>query len=627
MKSLCCWAAVAAALVAAGCGGPPPKMPNEATRDVHSYAQPHRARTTHLELELEVLFDRKVLRGWVTHQITRPDSSAPLVLDTRDLTVSKAETAESREGPFTGTKFQLGAKDPILGAPLTVEVPSGATHVRVHYETSPEASGLQWLEPSQTAGKTKPYLYSQSQAIHARSWIPVQDSPGVRATYRARIRTPKDLLAVMSARGDFRLADPKEPLSGDYTFRLPQAIPAYLIALAVGDLEFRYLSTRNGVWAEPSVVEGAAREFEDTERMIQAAEKLYGPYTWGRYDILVLPPSFPYGGMENPLLTFATPTVIAGDRSLVSLIAHELAHSWSGNLVTNATWRDFWLNEGFTTYCERRIIEAIYGPERAAMEAVLGLQSLEKEMKDMPPADQILHIDLNGRDPDDGATLVPYEKGALFITHLEKAFGREKLDNFLYAYFHQFAFQSITTRDFRRFLEQTLLASDPEAAAKVPVEEWITKPGIPASAPRPVSDAFAVVEEVAAAWAKADAPQTKAKTRDWNTHQWLRFLNGLPEDMSAAKMAALDRTFGFTKSGNSEILFEWLRRSIQAGYKPAAPKLEEFLVKVGRRKFVRPLFEALVKTPEGKQTAQSIFAKAKAGYHPITAATVEQILK
>lgn len=601
-------------------------MDRETARDHHSYARPEAVRTNHLDLDLEVLFDRKVLRGTVTHRLTRA-GDGDLVLDTRELEIAAVESAAAEGGAFQPAKFELGAADRVLGAPLRITLPADHTVARVRYETRPGASGLQWLDPAQTSGKKKPFLYTQSQAIHARSWIPVQDTPGVRTTFRARIRTPKDLIAVMGARGDFRLADPKEPPSGDYRFRMPQVIPSYLIALAVGDLEFRYLSTRSGIWAEPAVVDKAAKEFEDTERMIQAAEKLFGPYAWNRYDVLVLPPSFPYGGMENPLLTFATPTVLAGDKSLVSLIAHELAHSWSGNLVTNATWRDFWLNEGFTTYCERRIQETVYGEARARMEAVLGRQELEAEMKDMAAKDQVLHVDLAGRDPDDGATLVPYEKGALFLMALEQAFGRERMDAFVAAYFQKFRFQSITTAQFRAFLETNLLARDAAAAAKVPVEEWITQPGIPASAPRITSDAFAAVDEVAGQWKQGEAPQSKARTADWNTQQWLHFLRAVGTEPKAAAMTALDRTFAFSKTGNAEIRFEWLRMALRANYSAAFPQVERFLVEVGRRKFVRPLFEEMLKTAEGTAMAKKIYAKARPGYHPITAATVDAMLE
>ncbi len=344
---------------------------------------------------------------------------------------------------------------PCLGSRLTITLTPEATQVRVAYRTAPSASALQWLDPSLTAGKVKPFLFTQSEAIHARSWIPLQDSPAVRITYVGTIRVPKGLTAVMAAESRVR---PEEASQGVFRFVMSQPIPSYLIALAVGDLAFQKLGPRTGVWAEPSVLKSAAHEFEDVESMVASIEKRFGPYRWGRYDILVLPPSFPFGGMENPKLTFATPTILAGDRSLVSLIAHELAHSWSGNLVTNATWRDFWLNEGFTTYLERRIIEDLYGADRADMESVLGLVDLREELKEQSAKDQVLHVNLTGRDPDEGMNRIPYEKGALFLRTLEHRFGRDRFDGFLRSYFDHFAFRSITTADFVAYLKEHLLA-------------------------------------------------------------------------------------------------------------------------------------------------------------------------
>jgi leukotriene-A4 hydrolase len=592
-------------------------------RDVHSYSNPAEVRVRHVDLDWDVLFDQKMLRGTATLAFERAGAARrqELVLDTRNLGVTRVEASQGGAA-WREAQFTVGAADAILGAPLTIQLPPRADRVRVHYSTSPTASGLQWLDPAQTAGKRSPFMFTQSQAIHARSWIPLQDTPGVRVTYTARVRTPRDLLAVMSAENE-----PNARRDGDYHFRLTQPVPSYLIALAVGDLRFRATGRRTGVYAEPSVVERAAREFADTERMVAATERLYGPYRWGRYDILVLPPSFPFGGMENPRLTFATPTVIAGDKSLVSLIAHELAHSWSGNLVTNATWRDFWLNEGFTTYLERRILEEVYGRERAQMEAALGLRTLEDELKTLAERDEILHVDLSGRDPDEGFTQVPYEKGALFLRHLEETFGRARFDQFVRGYFDRFAFQSITTEDFARYLRQNLTARQPRLAARVPVEEWIERPGLPASAPRPASDAFARVEEQARRWLRGDVRAEQIQTARWTTHEWLHFLKSLPEDLGSQRMAELDRAFRLTRSGNSEVAFQWLLMSIRGRYEAAYPRLEEFLTTVGRRKFLRPLYEEMAKTPEGRERARAIYRRARPGYHPIAVTTIDQILQ
>jgi len=545
--------------------------------DVHSYARPDHVGIRHLDLDLRIDFDRKILEGTAAIQLDRLQGDE-LILDTRGLEIRVVEGASS---------WELGEANPILGAPLRIRLGQGIERVTVHYSTTPGASGLQWLEPAMTAGKRHPFLFTQSQAIHARSWIPLQDTPGVRVTFAARVTVPAPLRAVMGA------------VESDGVFRMEHPIPSYLISLAAGDIARREIGPRSAVYSEPGLLDAAAYEFADTESMIQAVEGLYGPYRWGRYDILVLPPSFPFGGMENPCLTFATPTVLAGDRSLVSLVAHELAHSWSGNLVTNATWSDFWLNEGFTVYVERRVLEKVYGRRRADMEAVLGRGQLEEEFARLPENDTVLHIDLKGRDPDDGCTLVPYEKGALMLLTIEEAVGRERFDRFLRAYFDRFAFQSITTTQFEAYLKATL----PNPVA---LDAWIHLPGVPDGAVRPHSDAFAHLELPAA---------------EWSTHEWLRFLR----EQREPDMERLDREFRLSESRNSEILHQWLLMSVQQGYTPGMEKVEGFLNSVGRRKFLKPLYTELMK--RNPERAKAIYAKARAGYHPIAQGTIDGIVK
>ena len=589
--------------------------------DVHSHANPNEVRVLHVELDLDMRFDRKVLEGSATLHFERvcPEASA-LRLDTRALEIRSAATAAG-DGPWSTARFEVGPADPILGSALSVALPPGAARARVSYATRPGASGLQWLEPAQTAGKRHPFLFSQSQAIHARSWVPIQDTPSVRLTFAATIRTPPELLAVMGAAGNSTGSR-----GGTYRFHMPQRIPAYLMAIAAGDIGFAPLGPRSGVYAEPSVVAAAAAEFADTEKMMEAAERLYGPYRWDRYDILVLPPSFPFGGMENPRLTFATPTVLAGDKSLVSLIAHELAHSWSGNLVTNATWSDFWLNEGFTTYIERRIVEEVYGPETAGMEAVLGRQDLEDELVRLEDRDEILHIDLSGRDPDEGATRLPYEKGALFLRSLEELFGRARFDQFLRGYFDHFAFQSITTADFVSYLREHLFAGDSGKSASVALEEWIERPGLPAAAPRPTSEALHRVAAAAQEWAIGRTGPGLEGFPAWTTQERLQFLRQLPSPLAPQRLAELDEAFGLTSSRNAEIASQWLLMSLRGDYAAAAARLEEFLVTIGRRKFIKPLYEELVKTGGGRARALAIYKKARPGYHPIGVDTVDRIV-
>jgi len=593
--------------------------------DIHSFAKPNETIVRHVDLDWTVSFDKKTIEGTATLKIERKTLNTrlgTLMLDTRDLKISKVETSFDQK-KFRETTFELGATDKILGTPLKIILPANTKYVRVYYSTSPNASGLQWLEPSQTAGKKLPFMFSQAQAIHARSFIPLQDSPQIRVTYTARIRTPKNLLAVMSAAGNSQT----KVRNGDYRFSMSKAIPPYLIAIAVGDLEFKSLGKRTGVYTEPSMIEKSSFELEDTEKMVEATEKIYGAYRWDRYDLLVLPPSFPFGGMENPMLTFATPTILAGDKSLVSLVAHELAHSWSGNLVTNATWRDFWLNEGFTTYLERRIIEALYGVNRREMEAMLAKRGLIEEMSEMDENDQTLHVDLTGRDPDDGMTGVPYEKGALFLRFLEEKFGREKFDKFVREYFDAHAFQSLTTETFVNYLQKNLLNKNPNIVSREEVEQWIFKAGLPKNAPEPKSDAFAKVEAQANDYLSGKIAVTAINTTSWTTQEWLHFLKTMPENLGTEKMSELDKAFNFTRIGNSEIAFQWLMMSIKQNYKAADARLEEFLIQIGRRKFVRPLFAELAKTDTGMKRACEFYAKSRAGYHPITQSSVDAIIK
>jgi leukotriene A-4 hydrolase/aminopeptidase len=593
--------------------------------DVHSYANPNEIRVTNVDLDWDILFDKKIIKGTADMSFERGEKGkkSPLILDTRDLKIEKTETSNDGGKTFKETQFKLGEADKILGSSLIVELPEDADKVRIFYETVPTASGLQWLTPEQTAGKKEPFMFSQAQSIHARSFIPLQDSPQIRITYTAKVRTPKGLLAVMSAENN---TQDNAKRDGTYELKMSKPIPSYLIAIAVGELEFKSLGEQSGVYTEPSMMEKSAYELADTEKMIAATEKLFGEYAWGRYDLLVLPPSFPLGGMENPVLTFATPTILAGDRSLVSLVAHELAHSWSGNLVTNATWRDFWLNEGFTTYLERRIIEELYGVQRREMEATLGKSGLVKDLKEMDEKDQILHVDLKGRDPDDGFTGVPYEKGALFLRYLEEKFGREKFDEFLRGYFKTYSFQSITTKEFVEYLKKNLIDKNPDVVTAEKIDEWIYKPGLPEDAPDPKSDAFEKIEATAKNYLEGKISAKDIETKDWTTQEWLRFLRKMPEDLGTEKMSELDEAFKFTRAGNSEIAFQWLQMSIKNKYSAADARLDEFLTNIGRRKFVKPLFEELAKTDEGRERAKKLYKIVRSRYHPMTQSAVDEVL-
>lgn len=573
-------------------------------RDPHSNARPEEISVSHLHLDLTVDFDARRLAGSARLALERHAPSDRLWLDTRGL-----EILSVKLGDGTAALFELGPDDAILGRSLAIAVGPETREVTVHYRTSPDAAGLLWLEPRQTAGGKAPFLFSQSQAILARTWIPCQDTPSVRTTYSARLRVPAELLALMSAENpQERRAD------GVYDFRMDQPVPSYLLALAVGDLEFRSLGPRTGVYADPTVVEAAAWEFADVEKMMSSAEQLYGPYRWGRYDLLVLPPSFPYGGMENPRLTFATPTILAGDRSLVSLVAHELAHSWSGNLVTNATWNDFWLNEGFTTYFENRIMEAIAGERFAAMLAVLERADLVRFLEAGGGGrESWLYADLAGKDPDEVPGEIVYGKGMLFLRTLEKAAGRPVWDAFLHDYFAEHAFQSMTTAAFVEHLRADLLARHPEIARKVDVDAWIYGPGLPADEAPLRSEAFDQVDRELARL-HTGTPPAELDGAAWGTQERLHFLAGLAETPGTGELAALDAVFGFTATGNSEVFVAWATRAARARYAPIYAPLESFLLRVGRGKFLGPLYRALTEDPGNLVWARSVYERARPGY-------------
>lgn len=593
--------------------------------DPHSYANHDQVVVEHLTLDLDVDLRRRVLDGFVILDLERVEgaSAERVVLDTRQLEIRDVNRvlADGRLEPLSWRLGEDDASQPWLGQPLVIALPADVDRVRIDYTTSPEAYGLQWLDGQQTLSG-QPFLFSQSQPIFARTWVPLQDTPGVRYTYDATVRVPRGLMAVMGAGGN-----PTElSADGSYRFSMPQAIPSYLMAIAVGELEFQSTGPRSGVYAEPSRLADAVWEFSDLEAMIDAGEALYGPYRWDRYDLLILPPSFPFGGMENPRLSFITPTVIAGDRSLTALIAHELAHSWSGNLVTNAAWRDLWLNEGFTTYFESRIMEALYGQRRKDMEGTLDFQNLQAELAELPAAAQVLARDITGEDPEASFSGIPYDKGRLFLQWLEAQVGREAFDAFLTDYFDHFAFRSIDSEDFLAYLDRTLLADHPGAVSKAAIEAWVYQPGLPEDAVIPQSDAFEIVDDYRRQWLRGEIALTDIPTADWTVSEWRQFLMGLGDQLDLAQMAELDEAYDLTASGNVEILYLWLVRAIETRYEPGIERLEDFLVEVGRNKFTRPLYEELAATDWGRDWAIEVYQRARPGYHPMTRTAAERAL-
>ena len=567
---------------------------------------------THLELSLN--FQERKLKGSVTHEFEANRKINLLKLDTKYLKIDSIQ-----DGNGNTLEFSLGEFDELLGSPLSVNLNPKSNSVVIFYETTKKSEALDWLVPNQTAGKMYPFMYTQGQSIFTRSWIPIQDTPGIRITYSAKIKTPKNMMAVMSA------ANPQEiDTNNVYSFKMNQPIPPYLIALAVGNLEFKAIDSRTGVYAEPSMVVKCANELIDMGKMVDSAENLYGAYDWDRYDVIVLPPSFPFGGMENPRLTFATPTIIAGDRSLVSLIAHELAHSWSGNLVTNATWNDFWLNEGFTVYFERRIMESLYGRDYSEMLALLGFQDLESQITKSKPNMQLLRLNMMGKHPDDAMTDIAYEKGYFFLRMLEENMGREKMDFFLKNYFKDHKFQTIVTEEFLIYLKDNLI--DTNSYQDLNIDQWVFEPGIPENCPIVKSLRFENVETSVAIFLENGAEELKESSDVWSTHEWLHFLKHLPDTLAFSKLLNLDNTFNLSNSGNSEILAVWFLQSIKNDYRPAFENLEKFLVKIGRRKFLQPLYLELSKNEDHKIWAKNVYQKARENYHYVSFNTIDKIL-
>jgi leukotriene-A4 hydrolase len=609
-----------------GAAGRPvaPVLTSAEARDAHSFARPEIARVAHVALDLDADFEARRMAGTATLDIEAAQGAEEIVLDSRGLEIGAITDSAGRPLPWT-----LGEGDEAHGRPLNVRI-GAARRIVVRYRSGPDAAALQWLTPEQTVGRRHPYLLSQGQAILNRSWIPTQDSPGIRQTWEARITAPAPLKVVMSGERLTPEGEPAGPGANGprraYRFRMIHPVAPYLIAIAAGDIAFRSLGPRTGVWTEPAMLDAAAAELVDTERMVAAAERLYGPYRWGRYDVIVLPPSFPYGGMENPTLTFLTPTFIAGDRSQIGLVAHELAHSWSGNLVTNATWPDAWLNEGFTSYFENRIMEALYGPARAAQEQALSFADLESAVAELgarAPGTR-LHGDAG---PDDGVSGIVYDKGAAFLRTIERIVGRARFDAYLRSYFDRHAFQPMTSARFLADLRANLVRGDAALEQRLDLDNWVYRPGLPANAARPDPAAFAAVDRALFAFNAGGAPAA-VPYAGWNSAERLRFLNGLPRRLAAARLEALDRAFALSQSGNNEVLFAWLRLALGNRYDPAVPAAERFLAAQGRRKFVQPLFEALVREGEwGRPIAARLYERTRPTYHSVTQAAVDRLLR
>lgn len=594
--------------------------------DPYSFANTDQFVSEHLHLNLAVDFEDQVLHGSASLDLRRIDPDArEIVLDTRDLTIENVVFPIDDE--LISAEFALGETDAYLGTPLTIRIPepisaSETLNVMITYRTSPESTALGWLPPDLTAGGEHPMLYSQSQAIHARSWVPLQDTPAVRITYNARIQTPPGLIALMSADND-----PSVERNGDYRFSMPQPIPPYLLAIAAGNLHFAEIGEDTGVYAEPELLEASAFEFADTQAMFETAEAMFGPYRWGRYDLLILPPSFPYGGMENPRLSFLTPSLLAGDRSLVSVVAHELAHSWSGNLVTNKTWRDSWLNEGWTSYLEYRLMQVIYDEDRAAEENLLSYEELLLNFERVDPKYQPLAPRITGVDPEADRGMIIYHKGSLFLQYLEHAYGREIFDQFITDYFDEFAFEVITTEDFLDYLDKRLLSVHHGILTREQVERWMYEPGLPDDAVIPTSANLDRAAEMAATWSRGEIDVADLPVADWSAQATVHFINALDSGLSREKLVEIDNALGLSTTRNAEIARTWFIQVATRRHEPAYEHMAAHLRRYGRARLVRPVYIALAENGGDRDLARQLFEEARGEYHPITNAYIAPALE
>jgi len=581
-------------------------------KDPTTYADLSQGKIQHIDFKIKVDLDERILDIEATYQMDKP-ISGELTLDSYKIDLKGAE-ANNR-----ALRWEFDPEDDVIGQRLQLNGLENDTSFTLVFRTSPEARALQWTDASQTQGGEHPFLFSQCQATHARSVFPCQDVPSVRFTYSAEVEVPSALRAVMAA----EQVDAEEG-SGHFTFKMPQPIPSYLFAMAVGNLAFRELGPRTGIYAEPEIIEAAAWEFAETESALREAEKLFGPYMWGRYDMLVLPPTFPFGGMENPRLTFLTPTCILGTRGQTSLITHELAHAWTGNLITNATWQDFWLNEGWTTYAESRITEILEGRDAQELQAVYAAKGLltvmERVGMDSPAT--CLKLPNDEKDGDASTTAVAYQKGRNFLRECEMAVGRERFDAFIQKYMKSFQFQSLSTEGFLDFLKAEL----PDVFEKVNVQKWIYEPGMPEEWHKPQSRLYDEVEKALEDYKQGKRP-SRGQVQDWHRYQILSFLQGLPKSIPVEDCKYFEDILELEKKNDGGFFSLFFAICVASGYQDAWPRVEEFMGTIGRMLYILPIMRAMIATDWTKDKARHLFDQVKDKHHLITVRAMDGLLK
>jgi len=581
-------------------------------QDPTTYTDLTQGKIKHIDFRIRADFSTCTLDIEATYQMQEPIRGS-LYLDTFKLNIKDAHVNSQ------ALAWEFDDNDEILGERLHLKDLDGAESFTLAFQTSPESRALQWIDASKTAGGKHPFLFSQCQSTHARSIFPCQDTPSVRFTYSAEVEVPKGLRAVMAA----EQVEASEG-SGKFIFKMPQPIPSYLFAIGVANLVFHEFGPRTGMYAEPEIIEAAAWEFAENEIKVTEAEKLLGPYMWGRYDLLVLPPSFPYGGMENPRLTFLTPTSILGTRGQTSLITHELAHAWTGNLITNASWQDFWLNEGWTTYAETRITEVLEGKDSHDLHDAYNEKGLITLMEHMGMDSPHTCLKLPGdeKDADSFATTVAYYKGCFFLKECEHAVGRERFDSFIQKYMKRFQFQSLTTEGFLEFLKEEL----PVVYEKVDVHKWIYEPGLPERKNRPQSRLYEEVEKTLSDYEQGKRP-AREKVADWHRYQIMSFLQGLPKKIPVDDCKYFEDILELEKANDGAFFSSFYPICIISGYQEAMPGIEQFMGKVGRMLYVLPIMRAMIETDWSKGLARPLFERVRERHHQITIKAMDGLLK
>jgi leukotriene-A4 hydrolase len=624
-------------------------------KDAASFANFDEVSIYHVDLDLKVDFEKKILDGYAVLRMKCHKSTNKVVLDSRDLSIKSVRLG--------GNELVFKAGSPgVLGESVTIDIPQAESgkefDLVVYYSTSPTASALQFVDKELTADKSQPYLYSQCQAIHARSIIPCMDTPAIKQTYNARVHVPKGVTCLMSAIGygkdnSENAEKVKEWHAGGsykdgfdhksfdgydaFLFKQPQRMPSYLFAIVAGELEKRDISDRCAVWAEPSMVDKARWEFEDTELMLKTAEELLGKYRWGRYDLIVLPPFFPFGGMENPCLTFVTPTIIAGDRSLTNVIAHEIAHSWTGNLVTNANWEHFWLNEGFTVFCERKIMGRIYGEGVRQFENICGWEDrmLTCINDTFNPTHEFTKLCpcLNGIDPDDAFSTIPYEKGSALLLVLEQKLGDSvRFEQFLRDYIDKFAGQSVVTDDWKQFL-YAKFSDKKDVLNSINWNGWLTEAGVPPNTPEFNDEALKDCRHLAKVWTDGTEEEVEKLDpkafQDLTSDMKVKVLDCIETSGKAftnERFLKLLKKYDLENSGNCEVIFSFSLIALKSKYEPLVPFMLDFVTRQGRLKYVKPIFNKLFKWDEMRDLAIAKFKKNIPYMHPITAQVISKMI-